>query len=102
MDDAADPNLNQEQEEAELHKKLNEEEPEAIEYYDSEQFRFETQKQRETFKRWQNSLMHQNASFKTKRQGIDMNGSSENRQPSFLSVSYHKAQSRGPRNLSPH
>ena len=34
MDDAADPNLNQEQEEAELHKKLNEEEPEAIEYYD--------------------------------------------------------------------
>jgi hypothetical protein len=28
--------LNQEQEEAELHKKLNEDEVEAIEYYDSE------------------------------------------------------------------
>ena len=49
----------QEEEEAELHKKLNDSLPEAEEYFDNPEVRFESIKQRDTLKRWQmnNSLM---------------------------------------------
>lgn len=52
MDDISPKDLNQEEEEAELHKKLNDSMPEAEEYFDSPELRFESVKQRETLKRW--------------------------------------------------
>ncbi len=62
LDPTKDQNLdlNQEEEEAELHKKLNDSQPDAEEYIDNPDLRFESIKQRETLKRWQmnNSLMN--------------------------------------------
>ena len=58
-DDEVTRDRKQEEEEAELHKKLNDSLPEAEEYFDNPEVRFESIKQRDTLKRWQmnNSLM---------------------------------------------
>ena len=60
--------MNQEQEEEELHRRLNGSNPEIIEYEDQND-RFETMKQKEIMKRWQinNAIMQKGTSFKTPR-----------------------------------
>ena len=78
-----------------MHKKLNDSMPEAEEYFDNPEVRFESIKQRDTLKRWQmnNSLMTKGYA-QGRTDGISVH------QPSFLSVMHNNA-AVAKKNLSP-